>query len=234
MKPTHSVLHLEGIVVDVTRKDVRHVRISIHPPLGEVRVSVPRHVRDAELERVLRARLPWILRTQAEVAAREMQPRFEFVTGELHAFAGRRYRLVVTEGRGRFSVCLADDTIQMRVAPGAPAAQRAAALERWYRRELGACLTPLVREWSERLGVDVPEVRIRRMKTRWGSCNVRAKRIWLNLELVRRPAASLEYVVVHELAHLIEPGHGPRFWALLDEHLPGWRRERETLKKPPC
>lgn len=234
MKPTHGVMHVQGIVVEVTRKDVKHVRISIHPPGGEVRVSAPRHVRDAEIARILEARMSWIVRKQAEVAARETQPHLEFVTGEMHAFAGQRYRLVVIEDAGRPAVNLVGDTMEMRVPPGASAGQRAAVLERWYRKQLGERLTPLVSRWSERLGVDVPEVRIRRMKTRWGSCNVRAKRIWLNLELAGRPASSLEYVVVHELAHLIEPGHGPRFWALVERHLPGWRREREALKNSPC
>lgn len=233
MNPSASVLHLDGVEVDVVRKDVRHVRISVHPPDGRVRVSVPKHVRDAELVRILTERMPWIRGKQAEVQAREAWPPPGFASGELHLFGGREYRLVVVEKAGRPSVALAGDTLQLLVPPGASLEFRAAVLERWYRRQLGECLEPLVKEWAQRMGVDVPEVRIKRMKTRWGSCNVRARRIWLNLELVKRSPASLEYVVVHELAHLIEPGHGPRFRALLDKYLPGWRREREALKKSP-
>lgn len=231
MKATERVLRLEDIDCTVVRKDVKHVRISVHPE-GLVRVSAPFRVGDEALRRMLAPRLPWIRRKLADVLAREPQPRPEYVTGERHHFRGRQYRLQVTEGPGAAGVRLLDDeTIAMRVPVGASRERREAVLEQWYRRQLAEVVEPLRQEWESRLGVRASEVRIRRMKTRWGSCNTRARRIWLNLELIKRSDACLEYVVVHELVHLLEGSHNARFWAFMDQFLPHWRQQRSALKR---
>ena len=230
MSRTDSVLHLDGIDVSVVRKDVKHVRISVHPPEGRVRVSVPRHVTDSTLRHMLTPRLPWIRRKRAE-AQRVPHAQPELVTGEIHPFRGRHYRLLLTEGNGAAGVRLAgDDTMELRVPHGSDRNRRAAVLEKWYRLQLHEAVQPLLDEWAPRLGVSVAEVRIRRMTTRWGSCNTRARRIWLNLELIKRSDACLEYVLVHELVHLLEGSHSQRFWRLMDEFMPQWRQHRAALK----
>lgn len=229
MKRTEYTLELDGIDLHVVRKDVKHVRISIRPPHGEVRVSAPRHVSERALRRLLLPKLPWIRRKQTEINARGVQLQPEFVTGEVHHFRGQGYRLVVHEGETS-EVRLAGETIEMRVPVGADRQKRGAVLERWHRRQLCERVQPLRESWEARLGVKAAEVRIRRMKTRWGSCNTRARRVWLNLELVKRSDDCLEYVLVHELVHLLEGSHGPRFWRLMDEHMPGWQQHRQALK----
>lgn len=231
MKPAHSHLQLEDIGVDVVRKDVKHIRISVHPPYGHVRVSTPRYLSDAALRQALLPRLVWMRRKQAEMAAREgtVEPTYE--AGEMHCLSGRPYPLVVTERPGRADVVLAEGRIELRLPPGCDRARRAAVLECWYRRELAEAAQPLLAEWTAKLGVSPAEMRIRRMKTRWGSCNTKTGRIWLNLELAKREEACLEYVLIHELVHLLEPNHSSRFWALMDAHLPEWRQRRAALKQ---
>lgn len=230
MSRAGSVLQLDGIDVDVVRKDVRNVRISVHPPDGRVRVSAPRHVTDGALRHMLAARLPWIRRKRAELQ-REPHAQAEFVTGEHHNFRGRRYRLLLTEGNGSVGVRLVgEDTMELRVPAGADRERRAAVLEKWYRLQLRDAVRPLLDEWAPRVGVSVADVRVRRMTTRWGSCNIRARRISLNLELIKRSDACLEYVLVHELVHLLEASHSQRFWSLMDQFMPQWRQHREALK----
>lgn len=232
MSTVPRVFQLDDIEIEALRKDVKHVRISVHPPDGRVLVSVPRRVRDAELRELLRVRLPWIRSKRAEMLAREPQERHEYVPGEQHLFGGERFVLRVTESSTP-GVRLGAGIMELHVPPGSSHEQRAAVLERWYRARLAERAAALCAEWEPRLGVRAAEVRMRRMKTRWGSCNPRARRVWLNLELIKRHDACLEYVLVHELVHLLEASHGPRFKALMDGFLPGWRVHREALKATP-
>lgn len=219
--------------MEVVWKDVKHVRISVHPPEGRVRVSAPRHVSDRALAQLLAGRMQWIRRKQAEVLAASPAPEPEFVTGERHFFGGRECRLLVTEAPGRAHVrMIGADVLALRIPPGTDAPGRGKALERWYRRELDQSIGRLLQQWTPRLGVSPADVRIRRMKTRWGSCNTTSGRIWLNLELAKRSSACLEYVLVHELVHLLEGSHSRRFWSLMDGFLPSWREHRKALRGP--
>lgn len=232
MRTTVSRLLVEDVEAHVVRKDVKHVRISVHPPDGAVRVSAPRHADDAALLHILGSRLPWIRRKRDEIVARERLPKPAFVTGERHFFGGQPYRLLVTEGR-TIGARLLGDTLELCVRAGADERDRSMVLDRWYRERLVERTAPLLAEWEPRLGVNAAEVRVRRMKMRWGSCNPSARRVWLSLELAKHPERCLEYVLVHELVHLLEPSHGPRFHALMDQHMPGWRQRREALKAAP-
>ncbi len=156
------------------------------------------------------------------------------MSGESHYFEGRRYRLRVIERAGRPSVRLLNNTImQLSVPPAADRDTRDAVLQRWYRRQLRDRLPELLAKWEPRVGVDVTEARIKRMKTRWGTCQADARRIWLNLELVKKPASCLEYIVVHEMVHLIERHHNDRFRELMDRIMPRWRVHRDELNRAP-
>lgn len=233
MPQSHTLLRIDGLEIEVFRKSVKHVRIAVRPPDGTIRVSAPLRTTDATLRRLLVPRLSWMRRKQAEVAAMEQPRQPEYASGELHCVRGQEYALTVHERPGSARVDLVGDKLHMYVSAGATPEQRAAVLERWLRQDLLERVAPMLETWQPRLGVRAAEVRIRRMKTRWGSCSVRPQRVWLNLELSARSDACLEYVLVHELLHLLEPSHGPRFWRLMEEHLPQWRKRRAALKGVP-
>ena len=156
------------------------------------------------------------------------------MSGESHYFEGRRYRLCVTEHVGRPSVHLLNNTtMELSVPPAADRDTRDAVLQRWYRRQIRSRLPELLAKWEPRVGVDVAEARIKRMKTRWGTCQMDARRLWLNLELAKKPVSCLEYIVVHEMVHLIERHHNERFRELMDRIMPGWRVHRDELNRAP-
>ena len=156
------------------------------------------------------------------------------MSGESHYFEGRRYRLDVLEHDGRQGVCLPNrTTMELRVRPGTGREKREEILERWYRERLRGRVPALLEKWEPKLGVQASEVRIKKMKTRWGTCNSEAGRIWLNLELAKKPLPCTEYIVVHELAHLVERNHDVRFRNLMDRSLPQWNLYRDQLNQAP-
>ena len=178
-------------------------------------------------------KLRWIRRQQAKFQTQARQSEREMVTGETHYLLGRRYRLLVTYHDGITEIVTNRSTIELRIRGTLDARQRERALQRWYRRHLKELVIPLIEKWQRALGVQLVEYRVKRMKTKWGTCNAKARRIWLNLELIKKPIECLEYVIVHELAHLIERHHNDRFISILDEHLPRWRFFRDTLNSTP-
>lgn len=231
MPQSRTTLRLDELEVEVIRKNMKHVRVAVRPPNGHVRVSAPAHMSNSALTRLLKSKLPWIRQKRAEMALVPPPPAPAYVSGELHRVRGRDFRLVVTEIGGRGRVTLGSDELLMQIRPDTTAEHRAALLERWRRADLLRRVEPMLAEWQQLIGVTASEVRVRRMTTRWGSCSIKARRVWLNLELSARSDACLEYVLVHELLHLVEPSHGPRFWRLMDEHLPQWRQHRAGLKR---
>ena len=227
-------IEVSGLSVEVMRKDIKHFYIGVHPPNGRVRVSAPLRYDDDAVRMAIISRLGWIRRKQAEFAKQERHSQREFVTGESHYFAGRRYRLDVTEQDCPPKVQLLNNTrIGLIVRPGADRDKREVVFHRWYREHLRLQLPPLLAKWEPQIGVTVNEVRIKKMKTLWGSCNIKAKRIWLNLELAKKPDSCLAYVLVHEMVHLLERDHNDRFHALMDGFLPQWRTYRDELNKAP-
>ena len=179
-------------------------------------------------------RLGWIRQQQATFEGQERQSQREFVTGESHYFQGKRYRLDVIERNCPPRVWLLNNTkIGLSVRPGSDRDTREAAVHRWYRQHLQAEVPLLLEKWEAKLDVSVNEVRIKKMKTLWGSCNIGAKRIWLNLELAKKPSPCLVYIFVHEMVHLLERTHSDRFRELMDKFLPQWRTYRDTLNRAP-
>ena len=229
-----SRIDVAGTSIDVVRKDIKNLHIGVYPPAGRVRVAAPLRFDDDALRMAIISRMPWIRRKQAEFEQQDRQSQREFVTGESHYFEGRRYRLDVLEHDGPPAVHLLNrTTMQLRVRPGTDREKREATVERWYRQQLRDRVPGLLHKWEPKLGVRVSEVRIRKMKTRWGTCNTEAGRIWLNLELAKKPLACTEYIVVHELAHLIERSHNGRFRDLMDYSLPQWHLYRDQLNQAP-
>ncbi len=226
-----QLVEVDGIQVEVVCKDIKHIHLRVYPPDGRVRVSVPRRVDEATVRCLVAARSEWIRLQQARVVREALQEERQFLTGETHWFEGQAYRLRVIEGEGPASVGLQGGTMELRVRPGSDEDKRRAVLEAWYRNSLKEKLPPLLAHWEPKIGVQVAECRIKRMKTRWGSCNTTARRIWLNLELAKKRPALLEGILVHEMVHLLERWHNERFEELMDRFLPDWRARRAELDR---
>ena len=227
-----SRLEVGGISVEIVRKRIKHLHLGVYPPEGRVRVAAPMRLDDDAVRAAVISRLAWIRRKRAEFARQPRQSRREFVSGESHYFEGRRYRLVVVESTGRTGIRLRNNAwMEMRVRPATGRDAREAMLYRWYRARLRERVPEIIAEWEPRIGVRVDDWRIRRMKTRWGTCNAAARRIWLNSELAKKPLPCLEYVVVHEMVHLIEPSHNERFREIMDRAMPGWTLRADELNR---
>lgn len=230
----HSAITVSGIAVQVIRKDIKNLHLGVYPPNGHVRVATPLRLNDEAVRLAVIDRLKWIRR---QIRAFESQPRLpqrELVTGESHYFMGKRYRLDVIEESVAPRVVLRNGRfMELRVRPGTSHAKRDAVLSRWYRDQLRSLLPQRIALWAPRVGVPIPEVRIRKMKTQWGSCNAVAGRIWLNTELAAKPSECLDYVLVHEMSHLLERHHGDRFRKLMDRAMPNWRLCRDQLNQAP-
>ena len=225
---------VSGIAVEVVRKDIKNLHLGVYPPNGRVRVAAPLVVSDEAVRLAVIDKLAWIRRQRARFAEQSRQSEREMVNGESHYFLGRRYRLRVHEHDAPARVALRGvASLDLFVRPGSRAEQREAVLLRWHREQLKALIPPLLEKWQSVLGVQVTAWGIKKMKTKWGSCNVDARRVWFNLELAKKPPQCLEYIVVHELVHLLERHHNERFTALMDDFLPQWRQHRLMLNKTP-
>ncbi len=228
-----TVLELGDVSVEVTRKDVKHVHLAVHPPDGRVTLVAPTGTRLDVARAYAVTKLPWIRDQCAKLRAQAREAPRRYVTRESHWLWGRRYLLIVRERDAKPEVTLDHRRITLTVRPGSSSETRGRVLHAWHRRLLHAHLPPLIGRWEKRLGVQVNRYFLQRMKTRWGGCNHLAGTIRLNTELAKKPKDLLEYVVVHEMAHLLEPTHGPRFLALLDQHYPAWREARAELNELP-
>ena len=222
---------VSGIAVEVVRKDIKNLHLGVYPPLGRVRVAVPLVVSDEAVRLAVIDKLGWIKRQRAQFSRQPRQSEREMVNGESHYFLGQRYRLRVHEHVGPARVARRGiASLDLFVRPGSTAEQRETVLLHWHRAQLKALIPPLLAHWQPLLGVAVSSWGVKKMKTKWGSCNVAARRIWLNLELAKKPESCLEYIVVHELVHLLERQHNARFTALMAQHLPDWQQRRALLK----
>jgi predicted metal-dependent hydrolase len=229
----HQIM-VNGLAVDVVRKGIKHLHLGVYPPQGRVRVAAPLAVDDDAVRLAVVDKFAWIKRQQAKFQAQARQSQREMVSGESHYFLGQRYRLRITEQHGPAKVELrGGHALELYVRPETSGAQREQVLQRWYREQLKDIIPPLLERWQAVLDVHVADWRIKRMKTKWGACNVEARRIWLNLELTKKPPQCLEYIVAHELTHLLERQHNERFLALLDRSLPHWRLYRDELNRAP-
>lgn len=225
----HRIL-VGDIPIEVTRKRIRHVHLRVRPPNGDVTMSAPMSARLQVVEAFAATRLEWIRRQQQRFRSQAREAPRCFAHGESHYLWGRRHVLAVVERDGRPGVTLDNRRMMLFVQPGSDVARRARVVHGWHAAVLRDALPALIQKWEQRLNVRVQRCHLRRMKTRWGTCNSRTRHIRLNMELVTKPAHLLEYVLVHEMVHLIVPNHGPRFVALMDEHSPWWRAAREQLR----
>ena len=226
-------IELGDIAVDVVRKEIKNVHLSVHPPSGKVRIAAPSRLTLDTIRVFAISKLPWIRQQQRKLQEQERETPREYLDRESHYLWGRRYLLSVIESDQPASVELSHSRIVLRVRPGTGHAKRQIILEEWYREQIKQAVPPLFAKWERVMGVKVERFFVQRMKTKWGSCNVRARNVRLNTDLAKKPRECLEYVVVHELVHLLEPTHNPRFITLLDQFMPKWQSCRQMLNRLP-
>lgn len=216
----------------VVRKRIKNVHVSVLPPSGKVRVTAPIEMKDDAIRVLLSTRLAWINKQQDKFKNQLRQTPREYVSGESHYLFGQRYQFeVYSEDRPPRVEIQNNRKILLIVRPGSSLAKREEVMTEWYRAELRAVAEDLIHRWQKKIGVTAKGWSIKRMKTRWGTCNQETGRILLNLELAKKPISCVEYVVVHELLHLIEKKHNDRFVQLMSKYIPKWRSEKEELNR---
>lgn len=228
----HQII-VHHLTVDVVRKSIKNLHLGVYPPEGRVRVAVPLAVSDDAVRRAVIGKLGWIKRQQANFRGQPRQGKREMIDGESHYFQGQRYRLRIVESSATPKVVLNKSRLELHVRSEATPEERERLLHRWYRASLKELVVPMLEKWQPVVGVQALHWGVRKMKTRWGSCNAEASRIWLNLELAKKPVPCLEYVLIHELVHLRERRHDDRFRALMDQAMPQWQTWREELNHAP-
>lgn len=228
-----TTVEIASITMQLNRKAIKNLHISVLPPDGRVRVSVPQAMTDTAVRMAVISRIPWIKKQQKDFANQSRQSEREMLSGECHYFWGKRYRLNVIERVGKHEVKFARGRLSLYVNSGTTTGNRALLLNKFYRDTLKKRVAELLPTWEEKVGVTVADWCIRRMKTKWGSCNTETRRIFLNLELAKKPPECLEYILVHELVHLLERSHNELFRAHMDRLLPDWRERRSLLNQMP-
>lgn len=233
MSTANAYLTVRGIDIDVIYKDIKNLHIGVYPPMGRVRVAAPQRFDDDQVRLAVIQRLTWIKRRQAQLQSAPRQTAREMITGESHYVWGNRLRLKVVERPGRAHIEIDGDRLVLYTTSEHSADGRRTLLDRWYREQLRQTIPALIAKWEGEMNVTVPKWTIRRMKTKWGSCNRESRHLWLNLELAKKHPGCLEYIVVHEITHFFERHHSQRFAELMDERLPGWRARRDELNGSP-
>jgi predicted metal-dependent hydrolase len=227
-------IEVNGLSVDVVRKDIKNLHLAVYPPSGRIRVAVPLLVNDDAVRLAVIERLAWIKRQQFKFQEQERQSRREYVSGESHYFQGRRYLLNVIEQDGPGKLVVRNKRIlDMFVRPGSTLLQRERLMRAWYRTYLRSILPPMITQWEQVTGVELGALGIKEMKTKWGTCNIEARRVWINLELAKKTTRCLEYILVHEMVHLLERHHNEQFLAYMNRFMPQWRLHRDELNRAP-
>ena len=234
MDSRKTMITVSGIDVQVVRKAIKNLHLAVYPPDGHVRVAVPEHVTDENIRLAVISKLSWIKRQQRDFKDQPRQSERQYISGECHYFLGKRCRLELIERAGKHEIkLLQSGKLKMFVRRGASIEGREKLLYSWYREQLKTRVPELLEKWQPVIGVQVADYGIKKMKTKWGSCSIEQRRIWLNLELAKKSPECLEYILVHELVHLLERNHNDRFKGHMDAFLPKWRAARDLLNKSP-
>lgn len=228
-----EMIELGDVLVTLTRKDVKHVHLTVHPPTGRVTLVTPNLTRTEVARAYVISKLAWIRNQRIKLEAQAREAPRQFVERESHYLWGRRYLMSITEADEKPTVKLGHRRLTLQVRPGSSPEKRAELVHEWHKSLMHSVVPDLIAKWGDKLGVEASRYFLQRMKTKWGSCNPARRHIRLNTELVKKPKDLLEYVVVHEMAHLLEPSHNDRFQAILDRHWPQWRESRAELNALP-
>ncbi|MCK5243355.1 M48 family metallopeptidase [bacterium] len=234
MSTSKHFITVSNLEVEVVRKPIKNLHLAVYPPNGRIRVAVPNQLDDDNVRLAIITRMRWIKRHQSKFIDQPRQSAREFVSGESHYFMGRRYLLEVNERYGRHEVVMKNNTkLILYVNPGTTRKNRELALYEWYRDHLKKQLPELITKWEQVIGVKVNDWSVKRMRTRWGTCNIKDKRVWINLEIAKKPIECLEYILVHEMIHLLERLHNDKFKAYMDKFYPKWEMQKKILNSTP-
>jgi hypothetical protein len=229
-----EIATIGGIDVEINRRAIKNIHLSVLPPNGRVRLSVPNKTGEQAIRLAIVNKLAWIKRQQSDFANQPRQSIREMANGECHYLWGQKFRLAISESSGKYSVTArGNNKLDLAVNASTTTENRLKLLNGFYRQEMQGSLAKLLPKWQKRLGVEANAMSIKKMKTKWGSCNIQAKRIWLNLELAKKPIECMEFILVHELVHLHERHHNERFRSMMDKHMPNWRERRDLLNSLP-
>jgi predicted metal-dependent hydrolase len=228
-----EILEVADLHIEVVKKAIKNIHLTVHPPDGRVRIAAPQRTDVGALRLFVIDKLPWIRRQQQELLAQERETPREYLDRESHYVWGRRYLMRVKERDAGPEVVIGHSELTLYVRPLTDEARREEIVALWYRDRLREAVAPMIAKWCAVIGVPIPRVFVQRMKTKWGSCNPDAATIRLNSELAKKPPECMEYVLVHELVHLLEPTHNDRFRGLMDQYLPPWRLLRAELNRAP-
>jgi len=221
------------LVIDVEQKDIKHVHLSVYPPNGKVKIAAPLRMNLDTIRVFAIDKLQWIRKQQLAFKNQKRESPKEYVTKESHYFKGKRYLLKVVEQDSKPKIVLEHSKVYIYVRPGTSNEKREDILDEWYRVQLKNTVPELLVKWEKIIGVQANEFRIKKMRTKWGTCNVDAKRVWLNLELAKKPVECLEYIIVHELVHLLERRHNDRFVTYMNKFMPRWKFYKDELNRLP-
>ncbi|BBO18763.1 metal-dependent hydrolase [Candidatus Brocadia pituitae] len=226
-------IQLSNLPIDVIQKDIKHIHLSVYPPIGRVRISAPLRM-DLETIRVFAiSKLSWIKKQQQRLLNQEREALMEYLTQESHYYLGKRYLMKVIEHNAAPKVILKHSAIELYVRPDTSVEKKRVVLDAWYRQKLKEIVPEYIAYWKKKMRLEEVEYAIKKMKTKWGTCTREAKRIWLNLEMAKKPKECIEYIIVHEMVHLLERHHNEIFIAYMDKYLPRWRFYKEELNKSP-
>ena len=229
----HTQIQLGEMPVDVVRKGIKNIHLSVHPPTGKVRIAAPARISLDTIRVFAISKLGWIRQQQKKLQEQDRETPREYLDRESHYVWGQRYLLNILEKEEPPSVELTASRLILQVRPNTTRQKKQATVDEWYRDQLKNAATPLLAKWERFIGVKVQRLFVQQMKTKWGSCNPRSESIRLNTELAKKPRDCLEYIVVHELIHLLEPTHNARFIALMDQFMPKWQLYRKSLNRMP-
>jgi predicted metal-dependent hydrolase len=226
-------IDLGDMRIEVLRKDIKNLHLSVLPPLGRVRIAAPRHMKLDTIRVFAISKLAWIKNQQRKMLAQEREKPREYLDRESHYVWGRRYLLKRVENDAAPAIELKHSKLVLQTRPGTDEARVQNILDGWYREQIRAAVPELIAKWEPVMAVKVGRVFVQRMKTKWGSCNALSRAIRLNTDLAKKPSECLEYIVVHEMAHLLEPTHNVRFTALMELFMPQWQHLRQRLNQLP-
>lgn len=223
-----------NLMVETIRKDIKNIHLAVYPPNGRIRIAAPLETSDESIHLLVVSKIPWIKRQQSKFANQERQSQRQYVSGESHYFFGKRYLLEIINSESAHKIEIKrKNRISLYTKSESTWKHRERLLECWYRSEMRKQITPLLEKWSRIMGVKVNNLSIQKMKTRWGICDPQNKKIKLNLELVKKPINCLEYVLVHEMVHLLEKKHSEEFKAKMDSFMPNWKHFKDELNQAP-
>ncbi len=220
---------VSGINIEIKKKNIKNMYLSVLPPMGNVRISAPLHASDEDIKSFALTKIDWIKKKVAKYENQTRQSENKYVSGESHYLWGQRYKLEIKNTRAANNVEIKANKLILTINENSTTSQREKVINEWYRAQLKARLPTLVEKWENKIGVKTNEVRVKNMRTRWGTCNIKDKRIWINLQLAKNPVNCLEYIVVHELVHLLEKNHTSVFVNYMDKFLPNWRVVKDEL-----